>query len=223
MRRAGVRVADAADISIIEQAFVHESYVRERGGISNERMEFLGDSVLGFITAAWVYEQYPTDAEGELHLRKARIVNDAQLAKTALRLGFDGLLSLGAGMRGTGGAENTSILADSFEAFVAALHLTYGFEAARRFVLDQHVAEVDHEAELLDAKTRLQHHAQAELAGTPAYHEEQVGSKQAPSFTSRVEVNGRVLGTGSGSSKKAAQQAAAEAALDALSAPKGTQ
>jgi len=207
------------DSELLERALTHRSYAYEHGNVpTNERLEFLGDSILGNVVARWLYEQYPHAPEGELNFRKARIVNDPQLAVTARALGFSELLLLGAGTKAAGGAENTSILADAFEAFVAALYLAYGEEAARRFVLDRHVATLDHTVELRDPKSRLQDLAQGTLAGTPAYRDEQTGTKQAPSFTSRVEVNGRALGTGSGSSKKAAQQAAAEAALAALSA-----
>lgn len=212
LRLAAVR--GASGVEAVERAFVHESFAKERGGESNERMEFLGDSVLGFVAAGWLYERFGGEPEGMLTLRKAAIVNDAQLAKTARRLGFSDLVQLGAGMRGSGGAENTSILADAFEAFVAALYLAHGIEKARHFVVGEHIEKLDHSAdELLDAKTRLQHYAQEHLAGTPVYRETSRGTPQAPSFASKVVVKGKTLGTGSGPSKKAAQQAAAEAAL----------
>jgi len=216
LRRASVRVA--GDLAQVEQAFVHESYTREHGGASNERMEFLGDSILGMITANWLFERFPAEPEGRLTVRKAAIVNDAQLANSARRLGFSELVQLGAGMRNAGGSDNTSILADAFEAFVGALYLRYGFEKARAFVVEQHISELDHAADaLLDAKTRLQHYAQEHLAATPSYREENRGTPQAPSFVSHVSVGGQTLGTGIGSSKKAAQQAAAAAALQSLS------
>lgn len=216
LKFAGVR-APGDDLSSIEQAFVHESHSKERGAASNERMEFLGDSVLGFITASWLYERYPEEPEGRLTLRKAAIVNDAQLARTARRLDFAEIVQLGTGMRNAGGTDNTSILADAFEAFVGAVYLRYGIEKARRFVISQHVERLDHSTDaLLDAKTRLQHYAQEHLGATPAYREETEGTPQQPVFTSRVFVEGRELGTGAGPSKKAAQQAAAQAALQSL-------
>ncbi len=214
---AGVRIAP--DLRSIECAFVHQSYAREAGLASNERLEFLGDSILGTIVAAWLYEHFPREPEGELTLRKASIVNDAQLARTAHRLGFSNLVLLGSGMRGTGGAENASILADTFEAFIGALYLRYGIERSRRFVLREHVEQLEHESRtLLDPKTRLQHIAQAQLGATPVYREEDRGTPQQPSFVSRVIVAGRMLGSGSGSSKKIAQQAAAQEALERLEA-----
>ena len=218
LRLAGVR--SAGDPALVETAFVHESYAKERGGGSNERMEFLGDSVLGFIVAGWLYERFPDEPEGVLTLRKAAIVNDSQLAVSARRLGFSELVELGAGMRASGGAENTSILADAFEAFVAALALRYGIERARRFVIAEHVERIDHDTDaLLDAKTRLQHFAQAHLSATPVYRDTSRGTPQQPAFNSLVTVKGKMLGQGSGPSKKAAQQAAAAAALEKLQAP----
>ena len=212
LRLAGIRRAD--DLTEFERAFVHQSFARERGGDSSDRMEFLGDSVLGCIAASWLFERFPDEPEGLLTLRKAAIVNDAQLARTARRLGMGDLMRLGAGMRAAGGADNTSVLADAFEAFVGALYLRSGLEKARRFVLSQHVDQLDHSSDaLLDAKTRLQHYTQEHLAATPVYRETSRGTPQRPAFKSRVSVKGKTLGKGEGCSKKAAQQAAAEAAL----------
>jgi ribonuclease-3 len=212
LRLAGIR--RVGDLSVFETAFVHQSYAKERGGGSNERMEFLGDSILGSITAGWLYERFPDEPEGLLTLRKAAIVNDAQLARTARRLGFSGLTQLGAGMVAAGGSDNTSVLADAFEAFVGAVYLGFGIEKAREFVVSEHIEQLDHSAgDLLDPKTRLQHYAQEHLAATPVYRETSRGTPQHPAFKSRVSVKGRILGKGEGPSKKAAQQAAAEAAL----------
>jgi ribonuclease-3 len=212
LRLAGVRRAD--DISLFERAFVHQSYAKECGGGSSDRLEFLGDSVLGCVTAGWLFERFADEPEGLLTLRKAAIVNDAQLAQTARRLSFGALTKLGAGMRSAGGTDNTSVLADAFEAFVGALYVAYGIEKAQQFVIEQHVELLNHSsAALLDAKTRLQHYAQEHLAATPVYRETSRGTPQCPAFKSRVSVKGKILGRGEGSSKKAAQQAAAEAAL----------
>ncbi len=215
LRLAGIRRTTALDD--FETAFVHQSYAKERGGSSNERMEFLGDSVLGCITAAWLYERFADEPEGLLTLRKAAIVNDAQLAATARRLGFSALTQLGVGMRAAGGSENSSVLADAFEAFVGALYLQFGLEKARQFVAAQHIEQLNQSTQsLLDAKTRLQHYAQEHLAATPVYRETSRGTPQHPAFKSRVSVKGKVLGKGDGPSKKAAQQAAAEAALGSI-------
>jgi ribonuclease III len=212
LRLAGIR--RLGDLDLFENAFIHQSYAREHGGGSNERMEFLGDSVLGCVAAGWLFEHFVDEPEGLLTLRKAAIVNDAQLAQTARRLGFSELTRLGAGMRTMGGSDNTSVLADAFEAFVGALYVRFGLEKARDFVIAEHIAKLDHDTDaLLDAKTRLQHYAQEHLAATPVYRESSRGTPQQPSFNSKVSVKGKVLGRGQGPSKKAAQQAAAEAAL----------
>lgn len=219
LRLAGVRRAD--DLSAFERAFIHQSYAREHGGASNDRMEFLGDSVLGCIAAGWLFERFAEEPEGLLTLRKAAIVNDAQLAETARRLGFASLTQLGVGMRAAGGADNTSVLADAFEAFVGALYLRCGLERAQQFVMAEHIERLDHSSEaLLDAKTKLQHYAQEHLAATPVYREVSRGTPQRPAFKSRVSVKGKILGRGDGASKKAAQQAAAAAALDAIGDPR---
>jgi ribonuclease-3 len=211
LRRAGKRAGETAPV---ERAFVHQSYTREHGLPSNERLEFLGDAVLGFITAAYLHETFPDADEGALTVRKARIVNDEALARTAERLGFADLVLLGTGMRNAGGAHNVSILAGAFEAFTAALFLAYGLPAAQRFVVREHIAEIDlSDGAMLDAKTRLQHYAQEHFGDTPVYRDVQRGTAQRPDFISEVLVGGRTLGTGSGPSKKAAQQAAAAAAL----------
>jgi ribonuclease-3 len=120
-------------------------------------------------------------------------------------------------MRAAGGSENSSVLADAFEAFVGALYLQYGLEKARQFVSAQHIEQLNPSTQsLLDAKTRLQHYAQEHLAATPVYRETSRGTPQHPAFKSRVSVKGKVLGKGDGPSKKAAQQAAAEAALGSI-------
>jgi ribonuclease-3 len=221
VRLAGVRTA--GDLELVDRAFVHESHARERGGVSNERMEFLGDSILGAVTADWLYRRFPDEPEGSLTVRKAAIVNDTRLAETARRLGLGGALALTTGMRNAGGADNPTVLAGAFEAFVAALHLTYGLERARHFVVTQHIEPLDHAPEaLIDPKTRLQNYAQEHLASTPVYRDEKLGTPGDPLFSSSVIVQERTLGTGTGASKKMAQKAAAEAALEHLKAQSTT-
>jgi ribonuclease-3 len=215
LRVANVRVP--GDTQLVEQAFVHESFAKENGGTSNERMEFLGDSVLGFVTAHWLFEHFPNEPEGNMTIRKAAIVNDIQLANSARRLGFPQLVQLGAGLRNAGGEENTSVLADAFEAFIAALYLRYGIEAARRFVVESHIESLEHDGDaLLDPKTRLQQYAQEHLSATPTYRDRSLGTPQAPRFSASVVANGKTLGSGCGPSKRSAQQAAAKAALTKL-------
>ncbi|MBC5815861.1 MAG: ribonuclease III [Candidatus Eremiobacteraeota bacterium] len=216
LKLAGVTTEDFA---AIDAAFVHESAAKERGGTSNERLEFLGDSVLGLIVTHWAFTEYPADDQGRLTKAKAAIVNDNALAVSARRLGFSELLELGAGERASGGAERVSILADSFEAFIAVLYTQFGFDAARRFILKEHVAHTEHSHDATrDPKTMLQEYTQGHLACMPEYEEEGEGPAHLPRFTSFVRVKGELLGTGTGHSKKAAQQEAAAQALQALQA-----
>ncbi|MBV8246596.1 MAG: ribonuclease III [Candidatus Eremiobacteraeota bacterium] len=201
----------------LEAAFVHESAAREEGGASNERMEFLGDAILGFVVSEWLYEHYGSEPEGDLAKRKAAIVADTAIAHTARQLDFSGLIRVGGGERASGAPRRTSILADAFEAFVAALYLEYGLETARRFVIREHVERLDH-ADLAkaDAKTLLQEFTQLHFACMPAYRDEGEGPAHERRFTSYVTVNGETLGSGTGHSKKSAQQRAAAQALLAL-------
>jgi ribonuclease-3 len=209
--------AAPADLDIFEQAFLDESAARERKQISNERLEFLGDSVLGFVAATWLYEHHPDKDEGWLTRRKAAIVNDRVLAQTALRLQFPEMMQVGEGMARAGGAHNETILADAFEAFVGALFLRYGEQKTRRFLIEQHLQLVDlSEENVTDAKSRLQHVMQERYRQIPVYVDKAVGTPQAPEFTSQVILKDTVLGSGTGRSKKQAQLEAASKALETL-------
>ncbi len=213
---AGVKSKDA-NLDRIERAFVHESAAMEFGGHSNERLEFLGDAVLGLVVAQWLFEKYPDEPEGVLAKRKAAIVSDSTIAQTAQRLEFGELLLLGTGERAHGGAQRRSTLGDAFEAFVAVLFVECGMKTAQRFVLREHVAGLDVErAGLGDAKTQLQELTQARLSCMPTYSEQGEGPDHSRTFTSTVQVGGETLGTGTGPTKKAAQQQAAAVALAAL-------
>jgi ribonuclease-3 len=217
--RALLKKAHAAptDLDLFEQAFMHESAARERRQISNERLEFLGDSVLGFVAATWLYEHHDDKDEGWLTRRKAAIVNDRALAQTALRLGFPDLMLVGEGMSRAGGAHNETILADAFEAFVGALYLRYGEGKARRFLIEQHLQLVDlSEESVTDAKSRLQHVMQERYREVPVYRDVSVGTPQVPAFRSQVILKDTVLGSGTGRSKKQAQLEAASKALETL-------
>jgi len=209
LKRAGV---DPKKIDLIEDAFVHESAARATGAGSNERLEFLGDAILGFIVSRWLYERYPQDREGQLTRRKAAIVNDRILAQTARRLRFQELVRLDAPAREGGVADRVSVLGSTFEAFIATLCLRFGLDTAQRFVEQEHIAHVD-AAALEDPKTVLQEFTQQHYACTPTYRENAEGPPHARRFTSFVSVQGQLLGSGVGHSKRAAQQEAAAAAL----------
>lgn len=224
--RALLKKAHAApmDLDLFEQAFTHESAARERREVSNERLEFLGDSVLGFVAATWLYEHHPDEDEGWLTRRKAALVNDRALAQSALRLAFPEMLQLGEGMARSGGAQNETILADAFEAFLGALFLRYGESKTRRFLVEQHLQQVDLSDEsVMDSKSRLQHLMQERYRQVPVYRDHAVGTPQEPRFTSQVILKDTVLGSGTGKSKKQAQIEAASKALETLLAQPRTQ
>ena len=223
LRRAG---APAVDPALVLPAFVHASAAREQldearspGGdfASNERLEFLGDSALGYAVGRWLFDRYPAADEGELALRKSALVSDAALAETAARLGFGDLLVVGAGEAQQPGGPGRAMLADAFEAFVAALARAAGFDAAAAFIVKQHVEPAEREQKPLgDPKTTLQEWAQKRYAETPTYADRYEGLAHARTFHARVWVDGEWLAEGSGPSKKEAQRAAASRALEVL-------
>jgi ribonuclease-3 len=218
--RALLKIAGVADLDTakVEQAFVHGSAAREGAGGSNERLEFFGDALLGFAAARWLMEKYPEASEGELTFRRQALVSGEACAKTARRLGFNELVVLGVGMAQSGGAENPTILADAFEAFLGALALATDPDRVARFLAKEHFEQADRAAGEADAKTALQEFAQALLRVTPLYFERMEGPPHDRRFTSQVRVGDEILGEGIGSSKKAAQQSAAAMALSALRA-----
>jgi ribonuclease-3 len=209
--------AGELDPGAVEQAFVHESAAREGAGPSNERLEFFGDAILGFVTARWLVRHYPDAPEGELHRRKAAIVSGDACAQSARRLDMGEIVRLGVGAQQSGGAANTSILADAFEAYIAALYLATDVEVVARFLETHHIAHVDRaDAADADAKTALQEFTQARFAVAPIYFERAEGPAHDRRFTSQVRIADEVVGEGIGASKKAAQQSAAAMALATL-------
>ena len=160
--------APAVDTSAIEPAFIHESAARESAGRSNERLEFFGDAILGFVAGRYVFATYPQASEGELARRKNALVRGEMCAQTARRLEFGDLVMLGHGMQSAGGADNTSILSDAFEAYIAALFLATDMATVAGFIEREHFAHVDRsDMAEADAKTALQELTQA-LLGTMA-------------------------------------------------------
>ncbi len=210
--------AEQAKPAAFEAAFVHESAVREQlAERSNERLEFLGDAVLGLVVARSLCERYPDADEGELALRKSALVADAALAATADRLGFGGLLVLGAGLAKLPPARRRSALSDAFEAFLAALFEQCGLETVADFVLREHVRE--HESRgggIDDPKTVLQEWTQRRFGAVPQYRERFEGPDHERTFYAEVIVAGDVRAEGSGPSKKLAQRAAAARVLEVL-------
>jgi ribonuclease-3 len=214
------------DERLLQSAFVHRSFMHEHperipGLTANERLEFLGDAVLNFITAAWLYARYPTQSEGELTTLRAALVKTTTLA------GFARTLDLGAHVRISRGEDTPAarnrppLLADLFEALLGALYLDQGLEAARFFVipfLERQIDAIANGKAELDYRTRLQERVQARFNRTPIYRTTGVsGPDHQREFTMEVAVGEQVLGTGNGPSKQSAAQAAARAALALLS------
>ena len=209
-----------ADVHAFDAAFFHESAVREKlAPQSNERLEFLGDALLGFCVARSLYDRYADAAEGELALRKSSLVSDSALAATAERLGFESLLLLGAGHASESAARRRSALADAFEAFLAVLHRECGLATVEAFLAREHVEPREALGTTIDdPKTILQEWMQRHYKTVPVYEDRSEGSDHEPTFHTVVVVDGDVRAEGSGPSKRAAQRAAAAGALSQLAA-----
>jgi ribonuclease III len=213
---------------LLELALTHRSYAYENGGLpTNERLEFLGDSVLGVVVTDELYRSHPDLPEGQLAKLRASVVNMTSLARVARSLGEGGIgphLLLGRGETTTGGREKDSILADALEALIGAVHLGLGLDAASAVVhrlFDPLLAESATRGAALDWKTSLQELGAAQGLGAPVYAVEDDGPDHAKTFTAAVLLAGQVRGSGSGRTKKAAEQEAAEAAWRALSVADG--
>ncbi len=212
----GVQVSD----ELLHLALIHRSYAYEQGGIPhNERLEFLGDSVLGIVVTDELYRRFPDSAEGQLAKIRAAVVNARALAQVARALGLGDYILLGRGEITTGGNDKSSILADCMEAVIGAVYLTGGLSGAGDFVHRVFDPMISASADLgagLDWKTSLQEAAAASDLGIPQYLVEDSGPDHEKEFAARVVVGGNVLGTGIGRSKKIAEQQAAETAYLAL-------
>ena len=209
------------NISLLQNALTHSSYANERWHnslMSNERLEFLGDSVLGMVVAEYLYKTFPDRPEGELTRMRADMVCEQTLAAVAGRIGLGQHLMLGNGEELGGGRSRDSILADAVESVIAASFLDGGMQAARSFIEKFILVEVPvkkmHNA---DYKTALQELVQQKKNQTLTY---KLVGESGPDHDKRFEVevslNGCVIGTGTGSSKKRAEQMAAQAALEKL-------
>jgi len=207
---------------LAERAVTHRSFAYENGGLpTNERLEFLGDAVLGLVVTEELYLRYPELPEGQLAKLRAAVVNSRALAGVARGLGVGDYLRLGRGEQGSGGRDKSSILADALEALIGALYLARGAEVTRAWVLDAFAGLLDEAAKLgagLDWKTSLQELAAGRALGVPEYDVAEAGPDHAKTFTAIAVVGGQQVGAGEGRSKKEAEQRAAEVAWTALSA-----
>jgi ribonuclease-3 len=210
------RVGLAPASPLLVTALTHSSYASEHDVESNELLEFLGDAVVDLAVADLIVTRYPDLNEGTGSLVRSRVVNEASLAGAARRLDLHEALRVGRGVRKEKGTERPSLLADAFEAVVAALYLERGFEVARAFVIDaleDDVAEASKEPGEVDPKTVLRQWTEAAGLGTPSYDVEATGPSHDVTFVARVRAGSKVLGVAEGRSKKAAEGAAARAAL----------
>jgi ribonuclease-3 len=210
------------DAQLLELALTHRSFAYESGGLpTNERLEFLGDSVLGVVVTDALYHRYPELPEGNLAKLRSAVVSARALAIQARRLGLGEFIRLGRGEETTGGRDKSSILADTFEAVLGAVYVDLGIEVSRELILrllDDQLAEAAELGAGLDWKTSLQE-LTAELGiGVPMYAIEESGPDHAKQFEAQVVLADKRYGHGTGSNKKEAEQEAAASAYAELSA-----
>ncbi len=211
------------DTDIISQALVHSSYANEKGQknlVSYERLEFLGDAVLQLIISDFLFAKYTHFPEGELTKLRSRIVCEATLVECAKHLNLGGYMYFGRGEELTGGRERASILADCFESVVAAIYLDGGMGSARSFVLrimEKKIMDAVMGKIFIDYKTRLQEVIQARKITQIRYVVlDEQGPDHNKTFQMNVVINDQIVGTGTGRSKKEAEQLAAKMALSRI-------
>jgi ribonuclease-3 len=228
-REAGLRALQErlghhfADLALLDRALTHSSRAHEDGGDAgdNEPLEFLGDSLLGFIVADLLHRRDPDGKEGLKSRARAQLVSSRSLSRRAAELGVPEVLSLGRGEEKTGGRQKAALWADAYEALIAALYLDGGLELAQRFVAAEFARELEAVPDLAaaDPKSALQELLQGRGEALPEYV---VVAEEGPShrrrFRVRCVVGGQPVADGEGTSKKQAQQDAARKALDQLRA-----
>src|SRR2546428_2176899 len=206
-----LRVLDAGlSPGLLERALTHRSYAYENGGLpTNERLEFLGDAVLGVVVTDALFRGYPDLPEGHLAKLRAAVVNMRALAGVARGLRLGCYIRLGKGEEGTGGRDKSSILADTLEAVIGAVYLDGGMEAADPLVhrlFDPVIARSARLGAGLDWKTSLQELTAAEMLGVPEYHVDESGPDHQKSFHASVMIGGRAYGAGEGRPTKGTEQ-----------------
>ncbi|MBI2074548.1 MAG: ribonuclease III [Candidatus Levybacteria bacterium] len=208
---------------LFDQAFTHRSYLNEAKERleSNERLEFLGDSIISFVVSKYLYTKYPSFAEGTLTNLRSLLVNTKSLAESADMLGFGNMLKLSKGEEESKGRQNQSLLADSFESFTGALYLDQGINIVSKFLseilLNKTEVFVQKKA-FKDPKSLLQEYVQAQKQNSPVYKVlKEEGPPHAREFTVGVYINDTLHGEGKGKSKQQAEESAAEHALEKIS------
>jgi ribonuclease-3 len=209
------------DEQLLEIALTHRSFAYESGGLPTyERLEFLGDSVLGLIVTSELYQRYPDLPESRLSPLRSGIVNTTALAEVARTLGLGSHIKIGKGEESSGGRAKASILADSLEALFGALYVDKGFEGARNIILpliSPLISSALEKGAGLDGKTALQELVAERNLGVPEYVVTDSGPDHDKSFVAQVRVRGEVVGHGEGKSKREAEQIAATLAFTTLS------
>ena len=213
---------EVADPDLLREALAHRSWCAEHGGMSsNERLEFLGDAVLGLVVTDHIFATYPELPEGELAKVRASVVNASSLAEVAAELGVGDAVLLGKGEDQSGGREKPSILADAMEALIGAIYLDRGWDAAERLVMSLLGDRIEQAAAGpggQDYKTRLQELCARSFEQLPVYTVLDQGPDHAKAFDAAVHVLGKCRGRGRGRSKKQPEQAAARVAWEDLTA-----
>lgn len=211
------------DLSLLEQALVHSSYLNENPGfatVSNERLEFLGDAILGFVVAEKLYQDFPDLTEGEMTKLRSVLVRRDTLARIAIAIRLGDYLYLGRGEEASGGRHKLANLAGALEAVVAAVFLDRSLAITGEFVLkllEEELQKVVKQGTVVDYKSQLQELTQSRYQSTPDYRLlEEVGPDHDKRFTVEVRAGDVVLGKGSGKSKKMAETEAARSALEQL-------
>jgi ribonuclease-3 len=205
----------------LRRAMTHRSYLNEHPEVleDNERLEFLGDAVLDFLVAAWLYHHFPDFHEGQLTRYRAALVGNDQLAEFSRRLDLGLIMRLGKGEHENGGRERSALLGSTFEALIGALYLDQGIQVVQVFVvpfLESIIDQIVVDGRDIDAKSLLQEWAQAQGLGAPIYPTvDSYGPDHARIFIVEVVIGEQVYGRGEGRSKQAAAKAAAKAALNA--------
>ncbi len=209
------------DQALLEQALTHRSFINEQieeDVEDNERLEYLGDAILGFITADMLFRRFPTMPEGELTRLRAALVRTEALALLARDVQLGDVLIMGKGEARNGGRERDNILCDAFEAVIGAIYIDQGLQVVRDFVIPRLTArqkDVMEEAIAKDPRSQFQEWSQAIHSVTPTYHTISAdGPDHEKKFTVEVRVGGNVIVNGQGRSKRAAAQSAAQGALD---------
>lgn len=209
--------------SLLLEALTHSSYANEKKNknvMYNERLEFLGDSVLGLVISDYLFKNYPNLPEGELTKTRAKIVCEPTLAECAKCIEVGKYLLLGKGEESTGGRDRTSILADAFEALIGAIYMDGGFECSRSFIMEVMKTTIEDAINgriFIDYKTHLQELLQNDNSVTISYEiVDEKGPDHNKTFFAQVKSNGKVIGFGEGKSKKESEQYAAKMALEGV-------